>query len=220
MNNKKTKVEPSTEKTAQRSLIASLHKEKKRSKLVRENAREVIHPPIPNQKKRKRIGRGHATGHGKTSGRGHKGQRARVGYSYRSGFEGGQTPLFRRLPKRGFHNPFKIKYQLVNLVDLQKVSSGADVDPAFLQEKGLISRQARPVKILGKGELKLKLNVLADAFSESAKLSIEKQGGKCEVRSQAPTVKLKSKIEKALASKKAGLEKRKEIRKYNIRRFQ
>ena len=202
----------------QKSLLASILPEKKRTKLTRVKSHEVIHAPIPNQKKRKRIGRGHATGHGKTSGRGHKGQRARVGYSYRSGFEGGQTPLFRRLPKRGFDNIFKLKYQLVNLDDLAKIKDTKEINPKYLEEHGFISKQTKPVKVLANGEIKEKLHIVADAFSKKAIELIEKAGGKIEIRKEAPKLKSAAKVKKAKEVKIANLPKRKEIRKYNTSR--
>jgi len=128
--------------------------------------------------KKKRLGTGQASGHGQTSTRGQKGQRARSGDGKMVGFEGGQMPLLRRLPKRGFNNRlFKKSYEVVNISTLEKnFNSGEDVNPQILKKKGIIKKDG-PVKILGNGKLSKKLNVLADSFSKSAKEIIEKAGG-------------------------------------------
>jgi large subunit ribosomal protein L15 len=132
-------------------------------------------------RKRKRIGRGPGSGNGKTAGRGHKGQRSRSGYSRRWGFEGGQMPLVRRIPKRGFTNIFRVGFQVVNLRDLDRLFSDGDtVTPELLAEKGLIRVGKKPVKVLASGELGKKLTVQAHAFSKSARASIEAAGGSCE----------------------------------------
>ncbi len=134
-------------------------------------------------KKRKRIARGEGSGHGGTATRGMNGQKSRSGAKHRAWFEGGQMPLQRRVPKKGFNHIFKIEYQPVNtgrlqeLVDNKKIEEGADVTPAVLFKAGAISKAAAPYKILGRGELKAKLNVEAHAFSKSAKEQIEKAGG-------------------------------------------
>ncbi len=139
-----------------------------------------LHDLSPNpgsRKTRKRIGRGPGSGTGKTAGRGHKGQRSRSGFSQRFGFEGGQMPLVRRVPKRGFHNKFRTEYVAIN------VSSLADFDevsPESLLEAGIIHR-GELVKILGQGELDKAVQVKAHAFSKSAQEKIEKAGGSCEV---------------------------------------
>ena len=131
---------------------------------------------------RRRVGRGPGSGLGKTSGKGHKGQNARSGGGVRLGFEGGQLPLFRRLPKRGFSNAkFKTVYAVINLSDLNKFEDGAIVTPEILKEMGILKNQLNGVKILGNGKLEKKLTVKAHKFSESAKESIEKMGGKAEV---------------------------------------
>ncbi len=131
----------------------------------------------------KRKGRGAGSGNGKTAGKGHKGQKARSGGGVRPGFEGGQMPLQRRLPKRGFKNyPFKEEYQIVNIDFLNDFEAGSVVDAEALQAKGFISDSAKPVKILGDGELEINVTVIADKFSESAKQKIEAAGGKAEVR--------------------------------------
>jgi large subunit ribosomal protein L15 len=133
---------------------------------------------------KKRVGRGPGSGHGKTSGRGHKGQGSRSGYRHQRGFEGGQMPLHRRVPKRGFTNIFRVEYDIVNLGDLaERFEAGASVTPETLATARL-ARKTRPVKILGDGELKKALNVSAHKFSASAKASIEKAGGRCEVLSR------------------------------------
>ncbi len=129
----------------------------------------------------KRKGRGHGTGNGKTAGRGHKGQWARSGGGVRVGFEGGQMPLHRRLPKRGFTNIFAKPFETVNLTALDKFEDGAVVTVAELLEKGILSKCEYGVKILGAGKLSKKLTVKANAFSASAKEKIEEVGGKAEV---------------------------------------
>ncbi|MEE4270163.1 MAG: 50S ribosomal protein L15 [Thermoanaerobaculales bacterium] len=140
-----------------------------------------LKPAAGATKKRKRIGRGPGSGNGKTAGRGHKGQRSRSGYSRRYGFEGGQMPLVRRIPKRGFTNIFRVGYQVVNLRDLDRVFADGDtVSPEVLEEKGLIRGGSKPVKILASGELGKKLTVQAHAFSKNAQASIEAAGGCCE----------------------------------------
>ena len=132
---------------------------------------------------RKRVGRGPGSGHGKTSGRGHKGQGSRSGYRHQRGFEGGQMPLHRRVPKRGFTNIFRVEYDVVNLVDLDRFEAGASVTPETLAGARL-ARKSRLVKILGNGEIKKVLNVSAHKFSASAKARIEAAGGRCEVLSR------------------------------------
>lgn len=134
-------------------------------------------------KKRKRVGRGIGSGHGKTCGRGHKGQKARSGGAKPVWFEGGQTPLYRRIPKRGFKNPFKIEYQIVNIQQLEeKFSDGEVVSPEEMKKRGLIKKVDKPIKILAKGNLTKKLVVIADAFSEKAKKTIEERGGEVKIR--------------------------------------
>ena len=129
----------------------------------------------------KRKGRGHATGNGKTAGRGHKGQKARSGGGTRIGFEGGQMPLHRRLPKRGFNNIFATKYVTIKVSDLEKFEAGATVDTEALLKAGIISKTLDGVKVLGNGELTKALNVKVAAYTASAKEKIEKAGGKAEV---------------------------------------
>ena len=129
----------------------------------------------------KRKGRGHATGNGKTAGRGHKGQKARSGGGTRIGFEGGQMPLARRIPKRGFNNIFAKPLAAVNVIALNRFEDGAVVDAAALIEAGIISECPNGLKVLGNGDLTKKVTVKAAAFSESAKEKIEQAGGKAEV---------------------------------------
>ena len=129
----------------------------------------------------KRKGRGHGTGNGKTAGRGHKGQKARSGGGVRVGFEGGQMPLARRVPKRGFNNIFAKPLEAVNVSVLDKFDDGAVVDAQALLDAGILSKCTYGVKILGNGEVTKKLTVKATAFSESAKQKIESAGGKAEV---------------------------------------
>ena len=133
-------------------------------------------------KERKRVGRGTGSGLGKTSGKGHKGQNARSGGGVRPGFEGGQLPLFRRLPKRGFSNAmFKVRYATINLSDLNKFENDTVITPELLKEMGLVKNQLNGIKILGNGTLEKKLTVKANQFSKKAKEEIEKLGGKAEV---------------------------------------
>jgi large subunit ribosomal protein L15 len=138
--------------------------------------------------RRKRLGQGESSGHGKTSGRGGKGQTARSGSSIRPGFEGGQMPLIRRIPKRGFNNArFGVKYIPVNLEALNRFDDGTRVDEAILRKTGLANGTVKRIKILGDGALSKKLTVVAHAFSGSAKAKIEKAGGTCEVVAKAKT---------------------------------
>ncbi len=138
--------------------------------------------PAPGSvKETKRKGRGAGSGNGKTGGRGHKGQKARSGGGVRVGFEGGQMPLARRIPKRGFNNIFAKPLEAINVSALDKFEDGAVVDAAAMLEAGVLSKCTYGVKILGNGELKKKLTVKAAAFSESAKSKIEAAGGKTEV---------------------------------------
>jgi large subunit ribosomal protein L15 len=138
--------------------------------------------PEGARKARKRVGRGTSSGHGKTSTRGHKGQWARSGGGVRLGFEGGQTPLFKRLPKRGFTNAkFKTEYAVVNLEQLNDLPEGTVVTPEYLLENRIIRKLLDGVKVLGKGELTKKLTVRAHAYSGAAKEKIEAAGGTAEV---------------------------------------
>lgn len=133
------------------------------------------------RKKKKLLGRGPGSGHGKTSTRGHKGQRARAGRDFYLGFEGGQTPLIRRIPKRGFTHIKKHPYQLVNLNDLNDFPKGSLVDAKALHEKGLINDTRGLIKILADGDLTVALSVQANKFSQNAIKKIEKSGGKTEL---------------------------------------
>lgn len=132
-------------------------------------------------KGKKRVGRGYGSGLGKTSGRGHKGQNARSGGGVRPGFEGGQMPLFRRLPKRGFTNIFAKEYSEINVRDLNRFEDGTEVTPELLIESGLCKRAKDGIKILGDGELEKNLTVKAHKFTKSAEEKIAKAGGKAEV---------------------------------------
>ena len=140
-----------------------------------------LKPALDSNKAVKRIGRGHGSGNGKTAGKGHKGQKARSGGGVRIGFEGGQMPLARRIPKRGFNNIFATKYAIVNVSDLNKFKDGTVVDTELLVASGLVKKVYDGVKILGNGELTAKLTVKAAKFSQSAVEKIEKAGGKTEV---------------------------------------
>ena len=149
--------------------------------------------PRPGAKhRRKRLGQGESSGRGKTAGRGGKGQTARYGSSIRIGFEGGQMPLIRRIPKRGFNNVrFGTRYIPINLEELNAFDDGARVDEAALRKAGLVNGRGDGVKVLGNGELTKKLTVAAHAFSASAKTKIEGKGGKCEVVTTAKAVAAK-----------------------------
>ena len=142
---------------------------------------DELRPAPGSNKKRKRVGRGDGSGHGKTSGRGHKGQGARSGGNVQPGFEGGQMPLQRRLPKRGFHNPFRIEMAVVNVAQLEGLPTGSEATPETLALQGLINGKKRQVKILGEGSLSKALTVRAHGFSAKAKEKIEAAGGKAEL---------------------------------------
>ncbi len=142
---------------------------------------EELKPAQGATKKSKRVGRGVGSGSGKTAAKGHKGQKARSGGVKGPGFEGGQMPLQRRIPKRGFTNIFKKEYAIINISDLDKLQGNDSVTPELLVQKGLIKNNKSEVKILGKGELKFKLVVRAHKFSKSALEKIEAAGGKAEV---------------------------------------
>lgn len=142
-----------------------------------------LRPAKGANKKAKRVGRGPGSGHGKTATRGEKGQKSRSGYSQRSGFEGGQMPLHRRLPKRGFTNIFARQFVVVNVGALSVLEEGATVTPELLMEKGLIKKVRDGLRVLGQGDVKKKFVVRAHHFSESAKQKIEEAGGSVEVLS-------------------------------------
>ncbi len=142
-----------------------------------------LRPASGNKRSRKRVGRGMGSGNGKTSGRGHKGQGARSGGGVRPGFEGGQMPLTRRVPKRGFRNPSRVAFTPVNLDRLERFEAGREISPELLREAGLAGNG--PVKILGRGELDRPLTVKAHGFSRSAREKIEAAGGRAEVLEHA-----------------------------------
>ena len=149
-----------------------------------------LSPAKGSRRKPKRIGRGQGSGHGGTSTRGHKGQGSRSGARYRAWFEGGQMPLVRRVPKRGFHSPFRVEYQIVNVDTLEKLATGGKVqngvvNPEVLAKLGVVNKKNMPVKVLGNGELKAKLDVSAHAFSASAAQKITTAGGKAQTISEA-----------------------------------
>jgi large subunit ribosomal protein L15 len=141
---------------------------------------DAMKPAPGSRRPPKRVGRGPGSGLGKTSGKGHKGARARAGFVDKPGFEGGQMPMQRRLPKRGFSNFTRIEYQVVNLRDLERFDAGSVVDGEALKSKGLVSGRL-PIKILAKGKIGRGLTVRANAFSGAAKLAIEAAGGKTEL---------------------------------------
>jgi large subunit ribosomal protein L15 len=140
-----------------------------------------LKPAEGSRKAPKRVGRGIASGNGKTAGRGHKGQNARSGGGVRPGFEGGQNPLYRRLPKRGFNNRFRKEYAIVNIEELNRFEAGTEVTPELLIERGIVKNPRDGIKILGDGEIKVGLTVKAHKFSQSAVEKIQAAGGKTEV---------------------------------------
>jgi large subunit ribosomal protein L15 len=141
----------------------------------------ALKPTPGSRKNRKRVGRGPGSGSGKTSGRGENGQKSRSGYSQKRGFEGGQMPLKRRVPKRGFTNIFRVEYRTVNVDRLNELPAGSEVTPEFLQKLGLLRKGKSPVKVLGNGELTIALTVRAHKYTGSAVQKIEAAGGKAEV---------------------------------------
>ena len=142
-----------------------------------------LKPPRGSRHRKVRVGRGMGSKLGKTAGAGNKGQKSRRGYSRRAGFEGGQMPLHRRLPKRGFRSPFPRELAVVNLESLNRFPAGETVDPSSLARQGLVRKMRDGVKILGDGELKVALTVRAHAFSKSAQEKITRAGGKFEILS-------------------------------------
>ena len=141
-----------------------------------------LKPPKGAKHSKKRVGRGHGTGQGTQAGRGHKGAQSRSGYKRKRGFEGGQMPLHRRVPKRGFHNPFRVEYEVVNLDQLSdRFEAGDVVTPELLRERGLVPRGRRPVKVLARGDLGKQLTIRAHKFSGKAAEKIAAAGGKAEV---------------------------------------
>ncbi len=141
-----------------------------------------LRPPRGATHKKRRVGRGPGSGHGKTAGRGHKGAQSRSGFRFKRGFEGGQMPLHRRLPKRGFTNPFRVEYAVVNLDTLVEVfDAGSDVTPELLRERKLVRDARALIKVLGRGEVTKKLTVRAHKFSATAAEKIAAAGGVAEV---------------------------------------
>jgi len=141
-----------------------------------------LRPPKGAKHAKKRIGRGPGSGHGKTASRGSKGAKSRSGFRFKRGFEGGQMPLHRRVPKRGFHNPFRVEYAVVNLDTLAEVfDAGSSVTPDVLRERGLVRKAGAKVKVLGRGEIAKQLTVRAHKFSGSAATKIVAAGGVAEV---------------------------------------
>ena len=141
-----------------------------------------LKPPKGAKHSKKRVGRGQGSGQGKTAGRGHKGAKSRSGYKFKRGFEGGQMPLHRRVPKRGFHNPFRVEYEVVNIDTLaERFDADTVVTPDLLREHGLLARGSRLVKVLARGEVTKKLTVRAHKFSGKAAEKIAAAGGATEV---------------------------------------
>ncbi len=141
-----------------------------------------LRPPKGAKHSKTRVGRGHGSGQGKTAGRGHKGAQSRSGWGKKRGFEGGQMPLHRRVPKRGFNNPFRVEYAVVNLDTLVEVfDAGSDVTPELLRERGLVREKRALIKVLGRGDVTKKLTVRAHKFSGTAAQKIADAGGVAEV---------------------------------------
>jgi large subunit ribosomal protein L15 len=141
-----------------------------------------LKPPKGAKHAKKRVGRGQGSGNGKTAGRGHKGAKSRSGYKFKRGFEGGQMPLHRRVPKRGFHNPFRVEYEVINLDTLAaRFDAGTVVTPDLLRERGLVAGRNRPVKVLARGEVDKNLTVHAHKFSGKAAEKIAAAGGAIEL---------------------------------------
>ncbi|HBS05621.1 MAG TPA: 50S ribosomal protein L15 [Leptospiraceae bacterium] len=172
---------------------ASLLPEKKRNKVSRSTELAELPSGDAGRKLKMRLGRGKGTGKGKTSGRGQKGQKSRAGYSMTPGFEGGQMPLHRRLPKRGFSSPDPKSYQTINLWVLEKSGLSGELGGAELQKKGLVADGSQLIKILGTGDIKSKVSLKVDAVSASAKQKIEAAGGSVEIRTAADRRELKKK---------------------------
>lgn len=139
-----------------------------------------LSPRKGSNKAKKRLGRGNGSGHGKTAGRGHKGYKSRSGSGVNPGFEGGQLPLQRRLPKRGFHNIFRKEYSLINVRDLERFEAGESINKDVLQETGLIKDKKKAVKLLGDGDIDRSLDIVVDRVSRNAREKIEAAGGKVE----------------------------------------
>jgi large subunit ribosomal protein L15 len=180
---KKTEVSPREPAAVAASAETTAPAREERVARPRWTGVQDLRPAPGATRSRKRVGRGPGSGHGKTAGRGNKGQKSRSGYRHQRGFEGGQMPLHRRVPKRGFTNIFRTEYDVVNLSALDRFDAGESVTPEKLAERRL-AHGRRPVKILGDGELKKALTVSAHKFSASAKSRIEAAGGTCEVLSR------------------------------------
>jgi len=183
MNKKiiKTKTAPKKELKIEKPIKKrSSIKQKQKTATVQTFGLHNLKAPRGSHKPRKILGRGSSSGHGKTSTRGSKGQTSRAGRHFYAGFEGGQTPLIRRMPKRGFTNIFKKEFQIVNLDDLNRIKE-TTINPALLEEKGLIKDKEKPVKILADGKIKNAVTVKAHAFSKKACQEISSAGGKIEI---------------------------------------
>src|SRR5450432_4474115 len=176
MTDKRNPNKPRSGKTASRK-----PKSHGAGKAPRTYSLSTLSPAAGSRKKHVRVGRGMGSKLGKTAGSGNKGQKSRRGYSRRRGFEGGQMPLHRRIPKRGFHNPFEVNYSVVNLEELNVFPVGETVTPELLRAHGFVRRAKDPIKVLGDGDLKIKLTIHAQAFSASAKEKITAAGGSFEV---------------------------------------
>lgn len=177
VSQKKIAVKPAVKKVIRKSTKPAVKKEVKTEVTV---GLHTLRPPVGSHKRRRILGRGSSSGHGKTSTRGSKGQTSRAGRDMYLGFEGGQTPLIRRIPKRGFTSRFKKEYQIVNLSDLNRVKE-TNLTLELLESKGLIKDRAKLVKILGDGEIKNAVTIQAHAFSKGAIEKITKGGGKIEL---------------------------------------
>jgi large subunit ribosomal protein L15 len=140
-----------------------------------------LSPPAGSRKKRKRVGRGPGSGHGKTACKGNKGQNARSGGGVKPGFEGGQMPLQRRLPKRGFKNPFRVIYQVINVGDLDRFSAGTVIEKSDLEKVGLVRNAMGPVKLLGEGDVAQSFTVRVNRVSHSARSKVQAAGGTVEI---------------------------------------
>lgn len=139
-----------------------------------------LRPAPKSNRAKKRLGRGSGSGLGKTAGKGHKGQKARTGGKVAAGFEGGQMPLYRRLPKRGFKNPFRVEYNAINLDSLNRFEAGTKVTVELLKKEGLLKKPRNPVKLLARGQLEKPLEILVNKCSSTARSAVEKAGGKVE----------------------------------------
>lgn len=168
-------------KTEEILRLSSIKPEKVKKKVERKVELFELKPYPNSKKKRKRVGRGEGSGSGKTSGRGQKGQKSRTGYSKKIGFEGGQMPLYKRIPKRGFKNPFKKEFKVINLYMIEKKGLTGDITIETLLENKLIKNPQIPVKLLGTGEITKPINIKVHSASKSAIEKIESKGGKVEL---------------------------------------